>query len=57
MTPKELLYIEDALSHEKFLKQKCMDLSNQLQDAQLASCIKELEKKHTDLFNQFYSLV
>ena len=57
MTPKELLYIEDALSHEKFLKQKCMGLSNQLQDAQLASCIKELEKKHTDLFNQFYSLV
>ena len=57
MTPKELLYIEDALGHEKFLKQKCIDTANQLQDAQLSSFVKEFEKKHTDLFNQFYNLV
>ena len=34
MSPKELLYIEDALGHEQQMKKSCTDFANQLQDVQ-----------------------
>ena len=30
MSPKELLYIEDALSHTQFLMNQCREAANQL---------------------------
>ena len=30
MSPKELLYIEDALGHEKYLQTKCQETAQQL---------------------------
>ena len=35
MTPKEVLYVEDALGHAQFLKTQCQDAVDALQDAEL----------------------
>ncbi len=57
MTNKELLYVEDALGHETFMKNCACKTSSQLKDTTLSSYVKELETIHTDLFNKFYSLL
>ncbi len=57
MTDKELLYVEDALGHENFMKSCASKTSTQLTDAKLSSYMKELEQKHTELFNKFLNLL
>ena len=57
MTSKELLYVEDALGHEQFLKKCACNTSEQLQDQVLKDYLKELETKHETLFNQFLNLL
>jgi len=57
MSPKELLYIEDALGHEKFLVTQCHQAAAALQDPVLRSCAKRMESAHQELFNQLYMLV
>lgn len=57
MSPKELLYIEDALSHEQFLIKQCREAVSALQDPALKSCVQRMQSAHQDLFNQFYQLV
>lgn len=57
MTSKELLYVEDALGHECFMKTCSTKTSTQLTDPTLSSYIKELEQKHTDLFDKFLNLL
>jgi hypothetical protein len=57
MSPKELMYIEDALGHEKFLQTKCQETAGQLQDAELKNCVQQMAAKHQELFNQFYQLI
>lgn len=57
MSPKELLYIEDALGHEQFLKQQCQNAVQQLQDQDLKNCVEQLVNKHQQIFNAFYGLV
>lgn len=57
MSPKELLYIEDALGHEKFLKTQCEEAVQNLQDGELKTYCQQLMDKHQQIFNQFYSLV
>ena len=57
MTSKELLYVEDALGHENFMKSCSTKTSDQLTDASLSTYMKELEKKHTELFNKFLNLL
>ena len=57
MTPKELLYIEDALGHEKQLKTLCSDLAMQLQDGELKNFVSGLACKHDDSITKFYSLL
>lgn len=54
MSPKELLYIEDALNHEQFLKKQCSDCANQLQDASLKNFVNDLTKKHDQIFKEIY---
>ena len=56
MSPKELLYIEDALGHEQFLKTQCQDTANNLQDGELKNYVSQLVMKHDQLFKQFYNL-
>ena len=57
MSPKALLYIEDALGHEQFLKTQCQDTANNLQDGELKNYVSQLVMKHDELFKQFYNLV
>ncbi len=57
MSPKELLYIEDALNHEKFLKTQCQQAMQGLQDPDLKAFVQQLMDKHKQIFNQLYQLV
>ena len=57
MTSKELLYVEDALGHEKFMKTSSCFTSSQLKDVNLSNYVKQLEQIHADLFNNFFNLL
>lgn len=57
MSPKELSYIEDALSHEKFLKTQCQDAVQNLQDTELKNCVEQFQQKHQQIFDNFYNLI
>ena len=49
MSPKELLYIEDALGHEKQMKDLFTGFSGQIQDAELKNFVQDLCTKHQNL--------
>ena len=57
MSPKELLYIEDALGHEKQIKSTCQSSANELDDKALANFVTSIAQKHAECFNKFYGLV
>jgi len=57
MTSKELLYVEDALSRENFMKTCSPKTASQITDPTLSTYIGELEQKHTELFNKFLNLL
>lgn len=57
MTPKELLYVEDALGHEQQMKKSCCDFSNQLQDPSLKSFVSGLTNRYQKTFDEFYDLL
>lgn len=57
MTTKELLYIEDALGHEKYFQTKCRETASAIQDAELKECVEQMEQKHQQLFQNFYGLL
>ena len=57
MSPKELSYLADALSHEKFLKTQCQEAVNQLQCSELKSCVQQFQEKHQQIFDNFYNLM
>ena len=57
MSPKELLYIEDALGHEVQMKATCADFASKLQDAELKNFVTQIGQKHGECFNRFYGLL
>lgn len=57
MTNKELLYIEDALGHEKYFKEKCQECSVQLTDGELKNFVSNLTQQHNNIFTGFYQLL
>lgn len=57
MTPKELLYIEDALGHLQFLKAQCNDAIKNLSDAALKQQVQQFVSKNQQIFSDFYGLV
>lgn len=57
MTPKELLYIEDALGHTQFLMTQCNQAINRLTDPTLKQQVQQLVNSNQKLFTQFYGLV
>ncbi len=57
MSPKELLYIEDALGHTQFLMTQCRTAAEQLQDPALQSQARQLANTNQKLFNQFLGLI
>ena len=57
MSPKELLYVEDALGHEKILRAQCQQAVNALTDPDLKNLVQQMMQKHQELFTRFYNLV
>ena len=57
MSPKELLYIEDALGHTQFLMNQCRTAASQLKDPVLRQQAQKLVNGNQKLFTQFYNLV
>ena len=57
MTGKGLLYIEDALGHEKYFQTKCKETAGQLQDAELKNYVEQMAQKHQQIFQGFYGLL
>ncbi|MBQ3598358.1 MAG: hypothetical protein II987_03730 [Clostridia bacterium] len=57
MSPKELLYIEDALGHEKQIKATCTQCAEIIQDSQLKSLVSEIASKHANTFSDLYRLL
>lgn len=57
MSPKELLYIDDALGHTQFLMTQCREAANCLTDPALRRQAMELVNANQKLFTQFYNLV
>ena len=57
MSPKELMYIEDALSHEQFLAVQCQQAAQSLQNPELKNYVSQLAQQHQQLFNKLYQLV
>ncbi len=57
MSPKELLYIEDALGHTKEMQTACTDFVSQIQDPELKNFVSGLSSKQSECFTKFYSLL
>ncbi|MBR0208781.1 MAG: hypothetical protein IJQ43_07790 [Oscillospiraceae bacterium] len=57
MSPKELLYIEDALGHTQYLMTQCRTAASQLTDPGLRSAAQRMVAEHQKLFASFYNLV
>lgn len=57
MSPKELLYIEDALGHTQYLMTQCRNAANQLTDPVLRQQAQQLVNTNQNLFTKFFNLV
>lgn len=57
MSPKELMYIEDALGHEQFLCEQCRQAAQALQNQELKAYAEQLANKHDSLFQRLYGLI
>ena len=57
MSPKELLYVEDALGHAQFMIRQCQEAADTLTDPALRSQAQQLVNGSRDLFTKFYNLI
>ena len=57
MTTKELLYVDDALSHAQLLATQFRNAADQLQDNSLRTQVKQMAQRHYQMYQQFYNLV
>lgn len=57
MSPKELLYIDDALAHAQFLMTQCRNAADQLTDPALCAYAQELVNGNQKLFTGFFDLI
>lgn len=57
MTQKELLYVEDAIGHEKCILSNLYDIKNCLSDEDLKDFIEKEIKKHKKIKDDFYKLL
>ena len=57
MTGKELMYVEDALGHEKFMKCVTNKYTAKISDTSLSSFLSDAVEKHTALYNKFLNLL
>ena len=49
MTEKELLYMEDAVSHETIITSICEDIIEKLEDEELKKFFEKEIEKHQDI--------
>ena len=57
MTTKELLYVDDALSHSQLLATQFENAAGQLQDNSLRTQVQQMAQRHRQVYQQFYDLV
>ena len=57
MSPKELLYVEDALGHTQFLMNQARGAANTLQDPVLKQQAQQIVNTNQQLFTKFLNLV
>ena len=57
MTSKELLYVEDALGHEKYFNTQCSETISRIQDSELHAFAQEIQRQHQQIFSDFYNLL
>lgn len=57
MSPKELLYIQDALDHAEETKKCCSDFASQIQDSSLRNLLQDISSKQGETFTKIYSLL
>lgn len=57
MTPKELLYIDDALSHAQFLTKQFQTAAGQLSDMALQQSARSMADRFRQIYQRFYELV
>lgn len=57
MTSKELMYIEDALGHEKYFLTKCNETVTGLGDGELKNCVTAMTKKHQQIYDTLLGLL
>ena len=57
MTQKELLYVEDAVEHEKSIIKLCNDFMNKLNDDNLKDFITTQINSHEEMKSKLLSLL
>ncbi len=57
MSPKELLYTEDALGHYQQIKCCCNDSSNKLSDPELKNFVASIAARQSKCFERIYGLL
>lgn len=57
MTQKELLYIDDALSHAQSMDKAFTAFAANLQDPELKTFVQGLASKSNQNFSEFFSLI
>lgn len=57
MTQKDLLYLEDAVEHEKSIIKLCNEFINNLNNDELLSFMNEQRNSHEDLKNELMSFL
>ena len=57
MTTKELLYVDDALSHAQLLATQFQNAADRLQDNSLRTQVGQMAQRHRQMYQQFYNLV
>ena len=57
MTTKELLYVDDALSHAQLLASQFDNAAAHLQDNALRTQVQQMAQRHRQVYRKFYELV
>ena len=57
MTQKELLYVEDAVEHERIIIEIIEDMTNLLEDESLIDFISKEKKKHSSMKEKLISIM
>ena len=57
MTQKELLYVEDAIGHEKIIIDVCNDLLEHIEDEEISSFIQNELRNHENIKNNLMNML